>query len=50
MAIYLLEEGHVACVAGTAGAPKNIRLSYATSDENLVKAVERIKGALEKLT
>lgn len=51
MAIYLLEEGHVACVAGTAfGAPKNIRLSYATSDENLVKAAERIKGALEKLT
>ena len=51
MAIYLLEEGHVACVAGTAfGAPKNIRLSYATSDENLVKAVERINGALEKLT
>ncbi len=50
MAIYLLEEGHVACVAGTAfGAPENIRLSYATSDENLVKAVERIKEALEKL-
>ncbi len=50
MAIYLLEKAHVACVAGTAfGAPNNIRLSYATSDENLVKAVGRIKDALAKL-
>ena len=50
LAIYLLEEAHVACVAGGAfGAPDNIRLSYATSDENLVKAVKRIKEALEKL-
>ena len=50
LAIYLLEEGHVACVAGNAfGAPEYIRLSYATSDENLVKAVERIKEALGKL-
>ena len=50
LAIYLLEEGHVACVAGDAfGAPDNIRLSYATSDENLVEAVGRIKVALGKL-
>lgn len=50
LAIYLLEEAHVACVAGGAfGAPDNIRLSYATSDENLVEAVKRMKGALEKL-
>lgn len=50
LAIYLLEEGHVACVAGDAfGAPDNIRLSYATSDENLVEAVGRIKAALGKL-
>ncbi len=50
LAIYLLEEAHVACVAGDAfGAPDNIRLSYATSDENLVEAVKRIKEALEKL-
>ena len=49
LAIYLLEEGHVACVAGDAfGAPDNIRLSYATSDENLVEAVGRIKVALGK--
>lgn len=50
LAIYLLEEAHVACVAGGAfGAPDNIRLSYATSDENLVEAVKRIKDALDKL-
>ena len=50
LAIYLLQEGHVACVAGNAfGAPDHIRLSYATSDENLVEAVKRIKEALEKL-
>ncbi|MGV8962923.1 MAG: pyridoxal phosphate-dependent aminotransferase [Candidatus Saccharimonadaceae bacterium] len=51
LSIYLLQEGHVACVAGDAfGAPKNIRLSYATSDENLVEAVKRIKEALDKLS
>ena len=50
LAIYLLEEAHVACVAGGAfGAPDNIRLSYATSDENLVEAVKRIANALGKL-
>jgi aspartate aminotransferase len=50
LAIYLLEEGYVACVAGQAfGAPDNIRLSYATSDDNLVEAVKRIKTALDKL-
>lgn len=50
LAMYLLEEGHVACVGGAAfGAPECIRFSYATSDENLVEAVSRIKAALEKL-
>lgn len=50
LALYLLEVGHVACVGGGAfGAPNCIRLSYATSDENLVKAYERIKAALAKL-
>ena len=50
LAIYLLEEAHVACVAGNAfGAPDNIRLSYATSDENLVEAMKRMKNALDKL-
>jgi len=50
LALYLLEVGHVACVGGGAfGAPSCIRLSYATSDENLVKAYDRIKEALAKL-
>lgn len=50
LAIYLLEEAYVACVAGGAfGAPDNIRLSYATSDENLREAVKRIRAALSKL-
>ena len=51
LAMYLLEEGHVACVGGTAfGAPSCIRMSYATSDENLEKAFARIKDALAKLS
>jgi len=50
LALYLLEEGHVACVGGGAfGAPDCIRMSYATSDENLVKAFGWIKEALAKL-
>lgn len=50
LAMYLLEEGHVACVGGGAfGAPDCVRFSYATSDENLVKAFGWIKEALAKL-
>jgi len=50
LAMYLLEEGHVACVGGGAfGAPTCIRMSYATSDENLVKAFARLKEVLGKL-
>ncbi len=50
LAMYLLEEGHVACVGGAAfGAPECIRMSYATSDENIVEAMNRIKEALAKL-
>ncbi len=50
LALYLLAEAHVACVGGTDfGAPNCIRMSYATSDENLVKAFTRMKNALEKL-
>jgi len=48
--MYLLEVGHVAAVGGTAfGAPKCIRFSYATSDENIVEAMRRVKEALGKL-
>ena len=51
LALFLLAEAHVACVGGTDfGAPTCIRMSYATSDENLIKAFGWIKEALEKLS
>lgn len=47
---YILEEVHLAVVDGDAfGSPECIRISYATSDEVLVKAMDRLKIALEKL-
>ncbi|HEY5592273.1 MAG TPA: pyridoxal phosphate-dependent aminotransferase [Paludibacter sp.] len=50
LSMYLLEEGHVACVGGGSfGAPDCVRFSYATSDENLVKAFGWVKEALAKL-
>ena len=50
LAMYLLEVGHVACVGGGAfGAPECIRMSYATSDENIIEAMRRIKEALALL-
>ena len=50
LSMYLLEEGHVACVGGGSfGAPDCLRFSYATSDENLVKAFGWVKDALAKL-
>ena len=50
LAMYLLEVGHVACVGGTSfGAPECIRMSYATSDENIVEAIRRIKETLARL-
>jgi len=51
LSMYLLDEGHVACVGGGAfGAPDCVRFSYATSDENLVKAFGWIKETLAKLS
>ncbi|MBO7428548.1 MAG: aspartate aminotransferase, partial [Paludibacteraceae bacterium] len=39
-----------ACVGGGAfGAPNCIRMSYATSEENLTEAFKRIKKALDVL-
>lgn len=47
---YLLEEGKVAVVPGSAfGKEGYIRLSYATSMENLIEGMNRIKEALGKL-
>ena len=45
--LFLLEKANVATVTGDAfGAPKNIRLSYAASTENLKEAFKRIKDVL----
>ena len=49
-ALYLLEVGHVATVAGDAfGDPECFRISYATSDDNIREAMSRVKAALAKL-
>jgi aspartate aminotransferase len=51
LAMYLLNEAHVATVDGAAFcAPGYIRLSYATSDDNIRTAMERIGAALAKLS
>lgn len=50
LALYILEEGHVACVAGCAfGDAECLRFSYATSDAHLKEAFERVATVLEKL-
>lgn len=49
-ALYLLEAAHVAGVGGASfGDPDCYRLSYATSDENIVEAMQRIKSACARL-
>ena len=49
-AMYLLEVGHVAAVGGDAfGSSECFRISYATSDENIVESMKRIKEALARL-
>jgi len=51
LALYLLTEAHVATVDGAAFcAPGYIRLSYATSDDNLREALGRISAALARLS
>ena len=46
-AMRILEKAHVATVTGDAfGSPKNIRISYAASKENIILAVNRIKDLL----
>ena len=50
LAMYLLTEAHVATVGGASfGSPECFRMSYATSDENIIEAIRRIKEALAKL-
>ena len=50
LAMYLLEKGHVATVGGDAfGDSECFRMSYATSDENIIEAMRRIKNTLAEL-
>ena len=50
LALYLLEEAHVATVGGDAfGDPECFRMSYATSDDNIREALRRIGQALQQL-
>jgi aspartate aminotransferase len=50
LCIYLLEVGHIATVPGSAfGMDGCVRISYANSDENLEKAMQRLKNALAAL-
>lgn len=50
LSLYLLEEALVAVVTGEAfGDPNCIRISYATDEVTLTKAMERIDSALQKL-
>ena len=50
LAAYLLEDAGVAVVPGSGfGADSYIRLSYATSTDNIVKGVDRMEAAIRKL-
>jgi aspartate aminotransferase len=50
LSMYLIHEALVSTVPGSAfGAEGYIRLSYATSEESITKAIERIKVALSRL-
>lgn len=51
LALFLLYEGHIGTVPGEAfGEPDCLRISFATSDENLKEAMKRMKEALAKLS
>jgi aspartate aminotransferase len=50
LSLFLLEEAHVALVPGAAfGDDHYIRISYATSEDNLIEAMKRLKNAFSKL-
>lgn len=50
LAMYLLDHAHVATVDGAAfNAPGYIRFSYATSEEQIVEAMGRVRKAIEEL-
>ncbi|WP_129671399.1 pyridoxal phosphate-dependent aminotransferase [Candidatus Chloroploca sp. Khr17] len=44
---YLLDQAHIACVSGESfGAPGYIRLSYATSEEEIVEGMRRFRESV----
>jgi aspartate aminotransferase len=48
--MFLLEKAQIATVPGDAfGADEYIRISFATSDKNLEKAMDRMEEALKSL-
>ncbi len=50
LSLYLLEDANVATVTGEAfGSPECLRLSYATSEEQMAESIRRIKASVEKL-
>ncbi len=50
LCLYLLDKAYVALVPGEAfGSPECIRISYATSKEQITKAINRIKPMLDNL-
>lgn len=50
LAMYILNNAYVSTVGGDAfAAPKNLRISFAASDENITEAIRRIKECLAKL-
>jgi aspartate aminotransferase len=50
LAAYLIDSAHVAVVGGSDfGAPNHIRISYATSLENLERGLDRLDTALRQL-
>lgn len=50
MALFLLEQAHVATVSGSAfGADQYIRISYAASDHDIIEACDRIHRAISAL-
>lgn len=50
LAMYLLEHAHVATVSGTAFCmPGYLRLSYAASEDDIRRAIERISAAVAQL-
>lgn len=51
LCFYILDESGIATVSGTAfGMPNCIRISYATSEENIRLAISRMKIALNQLS